>query len=65
MATALPHQKSTIFFADCPIMSININLKNESLVCEMCSVAWRIFWPSPIFDIFKTQQEVAQKYLYF
>jgi len=26
------------------------------LVHEIWSFRWRIFWPSPVFDIFKTQQ---------
>jgi len=61
VATALPQQKSTIFQANDHIKATNIDQTVYYLVRKICSSARRMFWRSRIFDIFKSQQAVAQK----
>jgi len=42
-------------------MATTIDQRIQRLVCKICHFARRIFWLSPIFDIIKSAQVVAQK----
>jgi len=61
MATALPRQKSTIFYVNHHFKATNIDQRVQCLVCKICSSARRIVWRSPIFNIFNSQQAAAKK----
>jgi len=52
--------KSMILHANHHIKATNIDQRVQCLVCKICSSAWRIFWLSPIFDNFKSEQAAAQ-----
>ena len=61
VTTSLPHQKSMILWKNHHITATNIDQSVYCLVRKICSSARCIFSPSPIFDMFKCEQAVAQK----
>lgn len=61
MATALSHRKLMIVYANNQLRATNIDPRVYCFVCTTCSPARCIFCQSAMFDIFKSQQGVAQK----